>query len=172
MDYRVKRIFGTLFITALVVLLWALITGTAHAQTAKSQASIFSTPQLFQALPTAQALCLEGPVDGANCTATSAIANELLSRGALKAASTATIDKLRLIVVINEDCLRTHVCSYDAPMLVNTLATQLNFNHVAPADFLRAYEQWYGELHALGPVFAPVLDTVAMNVQRARANGL
>ena len=167
MDYRVKRLFGTLFVTALVVLVWALITGAAHA------ASITATnAQLFAALPTAQTLCLEEGPDGRDCDTANTIANELLARGAMKSASTPAIDKLRTIVIVNEDCLQAHVCAYDQTLLIGTLATQLNVNHVAPDDFRRAYEAWYGQLHALGPTFAPVLDAVYMNVQRARANGL
>src|SRR6201998_2088945 len=99
MDYRVKRLFGTLLLTALVVLVWALITGTVHAQTAPNQVkmSAFTNEQLFRALPTAQTLCLEEGPSGRDCEVTSTIANELLARGALKAASTPTIDKLRAI---------------------------------------------------------------------------
>ncbi len=167
MDYRIKRIFGTLFVTA-------LSTGTAHAQAAPQQVkmSAFTTEQLFRALPTAQTLCLEEGADGYDCEVASTIANELLKRGALRDAHTSTIDKLRTIVIIDEDCLRAHICADDEVMLVNTLATQLNFNHVMPDDFMRAYEAWYGQLHALGPMYAPVLDHVYMNVQQARANGL
>lgn len=167
MDYRIKRLFGTLFVTALVILVWALITGTAHAQ---SRASIFTTEQLFQGIPAAQRECLSG--DAASCDAVSTIIGEVIKRGALKDSRTPTIDKLRTIVSLNEDCLRDRVCANDPALLVDTLATMLTVNNVTPDDFVRAYESRYSELHALGPVYAPVLDRVYMNIQRARADGL
>lgn len=174
MNYQTKRVLGTLVATALILFVWALITGTAHAapQDSHAKLSAFTSAQLFRALPPAQYQCLEEGPGGYDCDVANTIANELLTRGAVKAASTSAIDKLHVIVIVNENCLRVHVCAYDQPLLIYALATALNANHIEPDDFMRAYEQWYGELHALGPFFAPVLDNVYMNAQRAKRNGL
>lgn len=175
MNYQTKRVLGTLVATALILFVRALITGTAHASPTPAQPtklSAFTNAQLFRALPQAQYLCLEESPDGYDCGVTNTIANELLARGAVKALDTPTIDKLHVIVIVNENCLQAHVCAYDQPLLINSLATALYANHVKPDDFMRTYEQWYGELHALGPIFAPVLDNVYMNAQRAKRDGL
>src|ERR1700741_5490284 len=99
MDYRVNRLFGTLFLTALVVLVWALITGTAHSQ---SRASVFTTEQLFQGVPVAQHECLTG--HAASCNVVRDITTELLDLGALQSPRTPTSDKRRGIAAFNEDC--------------------------------------------------------------------
>lgn len=167
MDYRIKRLFGTLFITALVILVWALITGTARAQ---SRATIFTTEQLFQGVAVAQRECLNG--NAASCRVVRDITTELLDRGALQSPRTPTMDKLRVIVSFNEDCIRARVCAYDEPILLDMFANALIANHVAPADFMHAMETRYGELASLGPTFIVILLDTYANVQRARANGL
>lgn len=166
MDYRVKRLFGTLFLTALVVLVWALITGTAHAQ---SRTSIFTTEQLFQGVPVAQHACLTG--HAASCNVVRDITTELLDRGALQSPRTPTMDKLRVIVSFNEDCIRLGVCAYDEPILLDMFASALVSNHVAPIDFMHAMDTRYGELASLGPTFIVILLDTYANLQRARANG-
>lgn len=176
MNYQTKRVLGTLVATLLILFVWALVTGEVHAaqpqQSQPAKLSTFTNAQLFRALTNAQYQCLEEDPSGYSCDVVNTIANELMNRGALKAADTPTIDKLHVIVIVTEDCLRAHVCTYDQPLLVNSLATVLYANHVKVDDFMRTYEQWYGELHALGPMFAPVLDNVYMNTQRAKRDGL
>lgn len=169
MDYKTKRVLGTFVTTAIILLVWALITGTAHAQT---RASIFTTPQLLAGIPQAQRLCVHDGPTSEGCAAVGAIANEVISRGALAAASTPTIDKLRVIVAVNENCLQAHACAFDRILLANSLATALVANHITPEQFLRAMETNQGELYGMAPIYALVLNDVYMNVQRAKANGI
>ena len=167
MDYRVKRLFGTLFVTALVILVWALVTGTAHAQT---RASIFTTAQLFQGVPVAQRECLNGKES--SCEVVRSITNELIDRGALQAASTPTIDKLRVLVSFSAACMRSGACAQDAAIMGDAFATMLIANRITPDEYLHAIDTHYGELWALGPTFCTVLLNTYANVQRDRANGL
>lgn len=168
MDYRTKRLLGTIVTTAIVLLVWALITGTAHAQ---SRASIFTTEQLYAGIPQANRVCVHDGPDSPDCRALDAIINEILARGALRSVDVPTISKLRLIAALNERCLQVRVCAYDPVIMSEVLARQLATNHITPEQFLRTMDTNEGELCGMAPTFAPVLVTFRMNVQRAIKNG-
>lgn len=165
MNYQTKRVLGTLVATAIILFVWALITGTAHAQ---SRASIFTTAQLFQALPQAMRGCSIDHTDSPECRAVSSIQTELIKRGAVRDSATPVMDKLRVLITLNELCVRERVCAYDAALIEAAFMQELAANGITPNEYILAYESHFGELAGLATITCPVLVETFATFQQAR----
>lgn len=153
MNYQVKRLIGTIFMTFLAIFVWALITGTAHAQVAQSRAVIFSTPQLVRALDPIALRCASARIMTApECLALDDALTVLTDRDVIHDPNLPTIDKLRVILIALDVCLRAHTCVRDDVMNSAAFALVVSRAGISRDAYFQAYEAYYGDLHAIAPV--------------------